>query len=77
VGYYCRFIRNFDTITTPLTALLKKEGFRWNDDADHAFHELQQALTLAPVLQLSAFDRDFIVECDHPVREWAWCRIKV
>jgi hypothetical protein len=41
VGYYCRFIRNFDTITTPLTSLLKKEGFRWNDDVDHAFHELQ------------------------------------
>jgi hypothetical protein len=63
-GYYRRFIRNFSTIAAPLTALLKKEGFRWNDDADRAFRTLQQALTSAPVLQLPAFDRDFIVECD-------------
>jgi hypothetical protein len=63
-GYYRRFIRNFGAIAAPLTALLKKEGFRWNDDAAAAFRALQQALTTAPVLQLPAFDRDFIVECD-------------
>jgi hypothetical protein len=44
--------------------MLKKEGFRWTDDAERAFRALQHALTTAPVLQLPAFDRDFIVECD-------------
>jgi hypothetical protein len=63
-GYYRCFIRNFGAIAAPLTALLKKEGFRWNDDDDCAFRALQQALTSAPVLQLPAFDCDFIVECD-------------
>jgi hypothetical protein len=63
-GYYCRFIRNFFTVAAPLTALLKKEAFRWNDATAQAFRALQQALTMAPVLQLPDFDRDFIVECN-------------
>jgi len=49
-GYYRRFIRNFGTITAPLYALLKKEGFRWNEEAERAFQTLQRALTTAPVL---------------------------
>jgi len=63
-GYYRRFIRDYGAIATPLTALLKKEGFFWNPDAEQAFRTLQRALTEAPVLQLPAFDRDFVVECD-------------
>ncbi len=49
-GYYRRLIRDFGTIAVPLTALLRKEGFRWSDDATAAFRQLQQALTAAPVL---------------------------
>jgi len=41
-----------------------QEGFFWNPDAEQAFRTLQHALTEAPVLQLPAFDRDFVVECD-------------
>jgi hypothetical protein len=51
-------------IAAPLTALLRKDGFRWNVDVEGAFRALQQALTTAPVLQLPTFDREFIVECD-------------
>jgi hypothetical protein len=63
-GYYRRFIRDFGAIAAPLTALLRKEGFRWSDEAAAAFRKLQHALTAAPVLQLPDFNRDFIVECD-------------
>ena len=63
-GYYRRFIRDYGSIAAPLTALLKKEGFRWNQDAERAFRALQRALTKATVLQLPDFDRDFVVECD-------------
>jgi hypothetical protein len=49
-GYYRRFIRNFGAIAVPLTTLLKKEAFRWSDDAAQAFRTLQHALTTAPVL---------------------------
>jgi hypothetical protein len=60
-GYYRRFIRDYGSIATPLTALLKKEGFRWNQDAERAFRALQRALTKALILQLPDFDRDFVV----------------
>ena len=49
-GYYRRFIRDYGSIAAPLTALLKNEGFRWNQDAEQAFRALQRALTEAPVL---------------------------
>jgi hypothetical protein len=32
--------------------------------AEQAFHDLQTTLTQVPVLQLPAFDRAFVVECD-------------
>jgi hypothetical protein len=51
-GYYRRFIKDFGVIATPLTTLLRKEGYRWSVDAERAFRALQQALTSAPVLQL-------------------------
>jgi hypothetical protein len=51
-GYYYRFIRDFGAIVALLTALLKKEGFRCNEDAARVFKELQRALTTAPILQL-------------------------
>jgi hypothetical protein len=65
-GYYRCFIKNYDAIMMPLTALLKKDAFKWSAEAEAeaAFRALQHALTMAPILQLSDFDRDFIVECD-------------
>jgi hypothetical protein len=63
-GYYRKFIKGFDTIAVPLTALLKKDGFLWTDQAAIAFEALKVALTTAPVLQLPDFTAPFIVECD-------------
>jgi hypothetical protein len=39
-GYYRRFIKDFGKIAAPLNAMLKKEGFRWSDDAERAFRAL-------------------------------------
>jgi hypothetical protein len=64
VGYYHRFIKEFGAIAKPLTRLPQKEGFMWSSEAELTFTTLQCALTQAPVLQLSAFDAVFIVECD-------------
>jgi hypothetical protein len=63
-GYYRRFIRDYGVIADPLTRLLHKEGFKWSPMAESTFRALQLALTRAPVLQLPAFDRMFIVKCD-------------
>jgi hypothetical protein len=63
-GYYRKFIKEFGSITTPLTTLLRKEGFSWSVEAEAAFTALKTAVNMAPVLALSDFGQPFIVECD-------------
>jgi hypothetical protein len=63
-GHYHKFVRDYGTIATPLTALLKKEGFLWSSDAIEAFNALKAAITATPVLVLPEFDRSFVVECN-------------
>jgi hypothetical protein len=63
-GYYRKFIRDFGSITAPLTRLLRKEAFVWTVEADEAFAALKRALSSAPVLQMPDFARQFVVDCD-------------
>jgi hypothetical protein len=63
-GYYRLFIKNYGAIATPLTVLLKKDAFKWSAEAVEAFRALQRALTTTPILQLSDFDHNFVMECD-------------
>ena len=37
VGYYRKYIRDFDVIVAPLTRLLRQDAFAWSDEADTAF----------------------------------------
>jgi hypothetical protein len=63
-GYYRKFVNDYGAIAAPLTALLKKDGFTWNDDAAATFQALKTVVTSAPILALSNFTRPFVVECD-------------
>ena len=36
-GYYRRFIKGYALISQPLNALLKKNAFQWNNEAQTAF----------------------------------------
>ena len=63
-GYYRKFIKNYDQIAAPLTALLKKNAFAWSDAADLAFQHLKVAVSQPLVLALPNFNQHFIIECD-------------
>jgi hypothetical protein len=63
-GYYRKYIRDFGLIAAPLTRLLRRDAFTWDDDAEAAFQALKGALTTGPVLQMPDFSRSFVVDCD-------------
>ncbi|GJY80265.1 ty3-gypsy retrotransposon protein [Tanacetum coccineum] len=63
-GYYQRFIKGYATLAAPLTDLLRKDGFKWEDRESEAFEALKQRLFADPVLGLPDFNQVFIVETD-------------
>lgn len=63
-GYYRKFIRDYGIIAAPLTYLLKKTCFVWDETADNSFIALKKSLSESPILALPNFSKDFVVECD-------------
>ncbi|GJS19024.1 retrovirus-related pol polyprotein from transposon 297 family protein [Tanacetum coccineum] len=63
-GYYRRFIQGYDSISKPLTQLLKKNSFVWTKESQAAFLQLKQAMISASVLRLPNFSKEFTLEID-------------
>ena len=67
VGYYRKFVDNFDSLTAPLSDLTKSgkpDTVQWNEDLQERFEEIKSRLCNAPVLKLPDFDKDFFLRTD-------------
>ncbi|XP_067249258.1 uncharacterized protein [Chanodichthys erythropterus] len=65
-NFYRRFIKNYSTIVSPLTNLLRKQPkyLSWSQPATNAFETLKKAFTTAPLLVHPNPDLPFVVEVD-------------
>jgi hypothetical protein len=60
-SYYCKFIKNFAKIATPLINLLKKSSgtYEWDETCNEAFETLKGIFVKVHVLKLLNFTKDF------------------
>ncbi|KAK7930573.1 hypothetical protein WMY93_006968 [Mugilogobius chulae] len=66
-GWYRRFVPQFATIATPLTALTaknQKNPVNWTEECEAAFQTLKEFLCSAPVLRSPDFTKRFLVQVD-------------
>jgi hypothetical protein len=64
-GYYCRFIKSYANISTPLENILKKvKVFQWTLECDKLFETLKDKLNTTPILIFPNWENEFHVHID-------------
>ncbi|KAL0405095.1 UNVERIFIED_CONTAM: Retrovirus-related Pol polyprotein from transposon.6 [Sesamum latifolium] len=64
MGYYCRFVRHYAAVASPLTNPLKGHRFDWTPEAAVAFGALKAAMMPLLILSLPNFELPFDVTID-------------
>ena len=67
VGYYQRFVKNYSSLSGPLSSLTKNnqpEIIAWTDKTIDIFNALKKILTKEPILQLPNISRPFTLQTD-------------
>ena len=63
-SYDRKFVLNCELIVTPLTQLLKKGQFCWDEMVKKAFKELKFTMTITLILVVPNFNELFVLETD-------------
>lgn len=64
-SWYRRFVPDFSTLISPLTALLRKgKKFLWTPECEASFRKIKECLVQAPVLNCPDYDLPFVIQCD-------------
>lgn len=64
IGYYRKFIKDYEIISKPLTDMLKNRCFAWSPESELSFQALKKAMTSSPNLALPDFTKQFIIKTD-------------
>lgn len=59
---YCQFIRNFNSLATPIIKCMKNGHFFWGNKQEKSFNNLKKILSTAPMLAFPHFDKLFEVK---------------
>ncbi len=63
-NYYRRFIRGYARIVQPISHLIRRHIFKWEDDQIKAFKDAREALTSAPLLRNANATAEFVLSTD-------------
>jgi hypothetical protein len=64
-NYYRIFIKDFSQVAAPLTRLIGKDKFQWNEEAEATFEALKTLFVSAPILHHIDFSKAFFMEIDE------------
>jgi len=64
IGHYKRFVKNYVDIMAPLTTLFKKHTFRWNNEVEDYFKNMNTLMTSTPILETLNFTNPNVLKCD-------------
>lgn len=62
MGYYRCFVNNYGKLARPLTQLLRRNIFHWDEEAHTAFFVLKTSMTELLVLTVLNFSFPFFIE---------------